>query len=305
MKRNRGVTLIELAIVLIVIGVLLGLGAGIVGILTKKNKYMESKEIVSANLEGISGFVTVSGRLPATETELLGSIRSARDSYGKFIMYIYSSNLAGSSSAICNETSTNITIKSGCRDTACTSFEQQIDNIAYLVVSGNGNYNLQTWNSSLTSVTSSTVIIGRADIPLTLNIYTYGLEVDDYMADVLRTEPYDDIVKWVSLYELKVKAGCTAPGGGGGGCPYTTIEIVNTDTRDYFYSTSSATCVNWPSGSDITLNSGDILRVYTSWIRCFLGRVRDSITFSTACSLDTSGNNNGQICYDGNNFIDC
>ncbi len=303
MKSERGLTLIELAIVLIVLGVLLGLGASVIGVLVKRNKFVESREIVSANLEGVVGYAIASGRLPATETELIGSLRSARDSYGKFTMYIYSGNLDDASGVICTATATNITLRVGCADVACTSYEQEIPNVAFLVVSGDGNYNLQTWHSALTSVGSSTVVMGRADTNLTLFLYTYGLSADDYAGDVLRSEPYDDIVKWVSLYELKPKVGCG--GSGSGGCPHSAITVRNTSGRNYYYTNSSATCQLWSSGSSVTLPSGDTLNVYRSWWRCFFGTPVASITFSSACSLDTAGNNDAVICYDGSNFIDC
>ncbi len=307
--RERGLTLIELAIVLVVIGVLLGLGASVIGVLIKRNKYVESREIVSANLEGIVGYAIANSRLPSSETELTGSIRSARDSYGKYTMYVYSGNLDDSSGVICSATSTNITLRIGCADTACTSYEQEVPNVAFLVVSGDGNYNIQTWHSSLTSVSSGTVVIGRADTAVTLHVYSYGLSVDDYTGDVNRSEPYDDIVKWVSLYELKPKAGCTGGGGGSGGgsgsCTYSAIQITNTSGSTFYYSTSSVTCQLWSNGSSITLNSGDTLNVYSSWWRCFFGLPRDTISFTTACSLDTLGNGNGTICYDGSNFSDC
>ncbi len=313
--RERGLTLIELAIVLVVIGVLLGLGASVIGVLIKRNKYVESREIVSANLEGIVGYAIANSRLPSSETELTGSIRSARDSYGKYTMYVYSGNLDDSSGVICSATSTNITLRIGCADTACTSYEQEVPNVAFLVVSGDGNYNIQTWHSSLTSVSSGTVVIGRADTAVTLHVYSYGLSVDDYTGDVNRSEPYDDIVKWVSLYELKPKAGCTGggggsgggggDGGGSGGCTYSSIQVTNTWSFRLYYSTSTVTCQVWSAGVPILLPAGDTLNIYSSSWRCSSGLVRDAISFASACAMDAAGNSNGVICYDGFNFSDC
>jgi len=75
MRRERGLTLIELAIVLIVLGILLGIGAGIIGVLIKRVKYNESKEIVSAAVEGIIGYVISTGELPGNESEILKTVR--------------------------------------------------------------------------------------------------------------------------------------------------------------------------------------------------------------------------------------
>jgi len=52
-KEKKGFTLIELAIVLVVLGILVGLGVGLVGILTKQAKLRESRDIVRDVYESI------------------------------------------------------------------------------------------------------------------------------------------------------------------------------------------------------------------------------------------------------------
>ncbi len=209
MKNSRGLTLIELAVVLIVLGILLGIGAGILGALIKRVKYNESREIVDANVEAVKGFATANGRLPANVSEVQNTFRSLADSYGKPLIYIFSGNLDDSSTSICDELSTNITVRVGCTDSTCSTYDQEVSNVAFLIVSGNGNHNLQTGDTSLTSVSTTPVIIMRADSGITLKIYAYGTpSIDDYTADLNRPEPYDDIVRWVSLHELKELADC-------------------------------------------------------------------------------------------------
>ncbi|RLJ70132.1 prepilin-type N-terminal cleavage/methylation domain-containing protein [Hydrogenivirga caldilitoris] len=201
MKKDKGLTLIELAIVLIVLGILLGIGAGIIGVLIKRVKYNESKEIVNAAVEGIIGYATSSRRLP-NSSELNSAVRSTKDAYGKDIAYVYDSNLASTPAPIygfCGLTSTNITVKV-CSDTACTTPIQTINNVAFVVISGDGNYNNQTAGTQ--GVNSATEI----------KVYEYGVQVDDFQQpgddDPDRVEPYDDIVKWVSLNELQRAQGC-------------------------------------------------------------------------------------------------
>ncbi len=209
MRNSRGLTLIELAVVLIVLGILLGIGAGILGVLIKRVKYNESREIVDANVEAVKGFATANGRLPANVSEVQNTFRSLADSYGKPLIYIFSGNLDDSSTSICDELSTNITVRVGCRDSTCSTYDQEVSNVAFLIVSGNGNHNLQTGDTSLTPVSTTPVIIMRANSGITLKIYAYGTPgIDDYTADLNRPEPYDDIVRWVSLHELKELADC-------------------------------------------------------------------------------------------------
>ncbi|WP_032496272.1 putative Ig domain-containing protein [Hydrogenivirga sp. 128-5-R1-1] len=197
MRREKGLTLIELAIVLIVLGILLGIGAGIIGVLIKRVKYNESKEIVNAAVEGIIGYATSNRRLPDS-TQLSSAVRSTKDSYGKDLAYVYDNALTSTSTyGFCGLTSTNITVRV-CPDTACSSPIQTINNVAFIIISGDGNYNNQTAGTE--GVTSSK----------TIDVYEYGVSVDNYAGDIDRTEPYDDIVKWVSLNELQSAQGCEA-----------------------------------------------------------------------------------------------
>ena len=259
MRKERGLTLIELAIVLIVLGILLGIGAGIIGVLIKRVKYNESKEIVNAAVEGIIGYVISTGKLP-TDTELSNTVRTTLDAQGKPIAYVYDSDLATSN--ICTATSTKITIEI-CSDINCSPPIQTINNVAFVIISGNGNYNNQTAGTQ--GVSSAT----------TIRVYQYGVSVDNYTGDIDREEPYDDIVKWVSLNELKPKVGCVGAGNGsGGGCTVGSPITVNNvgDNRSvkigtvvlfiftFICSTSGSTCENFTS---ISVGSSACFRVYT------------------------------------------
>ncbi|GEM_PF-2305221 len=281
MGRNRGLTLVELAIVLIVLGILLGIGAGIIGVLIKRVKYNESREIVNAAVEGIVGYAITSGRLP-DNTNWTPAVRSAKDSYGKDILYVYDSDLT-SSGSICGAGGTAITVKI-CSDTSCASPTQTINNVAFLIISGGGNYNVQT-SAPSTCNSSSTCEI---------RVYEYGVgNVDDYTTDINRPEPYDDIVKWVSLYELKPKVGCTGSGGGGGGggggsCTSYSLSIQNNATRSISYKLNNGSCNNISSGGSSLLaglTSTDRIRVWRS-IFCWLSLLVDG----NMQSLDADNN---------------
>ncbi|MDQ7039204.1 MAG: prepilin-type N-terminal cleavage/methylation domain-containing protein, partial [Aquificota bacterium] len=208
MRRERGLTLIELAVVLIVLGILLGIGAGILGVLIKRIKFNESREIVNANVEAVIGFAGQKGDLPSDSSEIAQAFKTFSDAYGKQLIYLFSDNLGND---ICKEFGTKITLRINCPDQTCSSY-QEINNVAFLIISGNGNYNLQTVDSSLIGTGINQIpadlIALEATGNITVKVYSYGVQVDDYTDDINRTEPYDDIVKWVTLYELKEAINC-------------------------------------------------------------------------------------------------
>jgi len=54
--RQKGLTLVEVAIVLVILGLLIGLGASLIGPLTKRAKITETRDIVNAAVESVIGF---------------------------------------------------------------------------------------------------------------------------------------------------------------------------------------------------------------------------------------------------------
>jgi type II secretory pathway pseudopilin PulG len=204
LKRAKvlGFTLIELAIVLIFIGLLGGAGVSLLGMLTEREKFSENKKIIDSAVEAIKGYVLENGKLP-TLSNFTSIVNVQNDAWGKPLIYIYYVN--ATSSSICGLTSSPITVRY-CHDAACTSYNDTT-NVAFLVLSSGENMNIQTGFSSQ-NISSNTMI----------KVYDYwAVRIDDYSADVARLELYDDMVKVVTLYELQSLLRC---GGGGGGSEY-------------------------------------------------------------------------------------
>lgn len=181
---RRAFTLIEVAIVLIILGLLLGFGAGLVGILTKKVKYTESKEEVRRTVEALKGYAIRFGVLPpprpfasynSTLPDPAFNITGVRgyDAQNKALLYVAAPELVTSSRDFCSLNSTSLQI---------TDQGSPRINLAFLVVSAGPNYNLQTQYT----------------------VYQQGKpNVDDFPYDFNRAEEYDDIVQYVSLFELQ------------------------------------------------------------------------------------------------------
>lgn len=196
-QSKKGLTLVEIAIVLVILGLLLGLGVSLIGPLTKRAKLTETRETVNAAVESVIGFTAKNNRLP-TFTEFPQTVRNPNDAWGKGLVYFVDTDLTNApsnpSEGICGRKITNLIV---CTDANCNN---QIQNVAFIVVSGGSNYNVQTG-----PLTNSPCPSGKT----CYRVYEQGTpNVDDYSGDFTRQEEYDDIVQWVSLDELRIKAGC-------------------------------------------------------------------------------------------------
>jgi len=191
---RKGFTLIELAIVLVLVGLLLGFGTSLIGMLIRQVKHRETQEQLDAAVESVIGYARTHKYIPdnATFPEV---VRTPKDTYGKPFQYIYYSGLSGSA-GYCGKKSSPITVRI-CHDATCTSYED-VNDVAFIVLSSGENCNIQTYIPNPPGVSTAVVI----------RVYDYGLQVDDYPVDMDRVEDYDDMVKWVTLAELRQKADC-------------------------------------------------------------------------------------------------
>ncbi len=187
---NNGFTLVEMAIVLVIIGFLIGVGIAMIGPLTTMSKVRETRDITTAAADSISSWAAGNNRIPpfaptAPDTARFSQIvQKSEDSWSGPLIYAYDGNLAPTGAAaatkdtICGRRSTLITLTN-------TATGSTVSNIAYIIVSQAEN------------ATTDTSIAG---VPLTSGPIT--------AATTITTNSDIDILRWVTLDELRSKTGC-------------------------------------------------------------------------------------------------
>lgn len=270
LREKKGFTLVELAIVMVIVGLLLGLGAGMVGPLTKRVKLNESREIVSAAVDSVMGYASINNRVPdlsasPSPTSFWTNVRTQNDTWGRPLVYVFDNNLATS---ICNQTSTNITARI-CNDAACTTFST-INNVAFLIASAGDNANNQTYGSQAIAVAT------------TINTYIVGIAVDNYAGDFTRaTDEYDDIVKWMTLPEMQVKLACSR-------C--NAYEVWNNLGVSAYFRVNGIGCSLTANNVLITsMGPGGSVAGYTD-AACTIATAPPSITATNAATIDVNRN---------------
>ncbi len=132
---KEGFTLVELAMVLVVIGLLVGMGMGLFGVLSKRAKHIESRETVKAVYEAIIGYAAANKRLP---TDLSGLGVKNTDSYGSPLnYYLWGGN------DLCTSTGTYLTVND-----SSTGTTYQKTNVGFILFSNGENRCNQTGTSS-------------------------------------------------------------------------------------------------------------------------------------------------------------
>jgi prepilin-type N-terminal cleavage/methylation domain-containing protein len=184
----RGFTLIELSIVLAVIGLLVGLGAGMIGPLTAFVKVRETRDLQDAALQAVTSWASSHNRLPAG-AEFPGVASSPADAWGRNLVYLYDADLyaaAPTKDTICGRRSTALTLVN--TDPAASTA-----NVALVILSGAEKAFLTaTLNVALNGAPSNGAITGTGSASGTVTL----------------SSPGGDLARWVTLDELRSKVGC-------------------------------------------------------------------------------------------------
>ena len=181
-KRKKAFTLVEMAIVLVIIGLIAALIFPALTDFIKFGKKTEAKDFLVQVKDKIIGFALMNKRLPTS----LSEIGVGKDPYGNDIFYNRDTDLT--SGDLCDKTSTNLDVDRVEQGGATTSY----DDIAFVVASFGRNVHQEFVGTE----TSATVTI--YDPRYWPDAPGYTGEYDDY----------DDMVEYVSLAYLRNKV-CT------------------------------------------------------------------------------------------------
>ncbi len=204
---SRGFTLVEMAIVLVIIGIAMALGLPLLGQLVKNVKYSDSQDIVKGAIDSVSSWAAGGSlqRIPdlsgaGNPTDFRGIVKSPSDAFGQPLVYVYdyySSTL--NSNQLCGIRMTSITLNYKVGTVPYT-----VGNVAFLVLSPGDDYKINS------TMTASNFIGANNAAPVTYTnqaIPSPGGTANNATITV-NADAANDIVQWVTIDELRTKIGC-------------------------------------------------------------------------------------------------
>ena len=196
-NNSRGFTLIELSIVLVILGLIIGTIAPLFVTMSKKNKLSEGQQIVRTARDEIKGEIVRSRVLPTDMSNVGHSI----DPWQNSLVYIPAANLAGQDICTWLAGGGNQTGLAVCIDGDCAGAKK--GNVAFIVASMGSNFNRQMEASANHDANGADQEV---------RLYGYGAQLDQYTVapDFNRpADQFDDIVEYVTASELIKLTNCS------------------------------------------------------------------------------------------------
>jgi len=188
--KKSAFTLVELSIVLVIIGLLVGGSFKVLKIMRDRAQISRAQDDVKVAKEAIIGnTIQYSNTLPPV-TYFDQNLSPVKDNQHP-LFYADDINLEGNNT--CGFSSTNLKVVKNRQDGS----SQTISDVAFVVASEASNHNMQT------------ALKDDGGGNFSVHIYTYATKVDDNTSPVNIAENYDDIVDWVTLAQLQEQLHCS------------------------------------------------------------------------------------------------
>ena len=192
-NNHNGFSLVELSIVLVIIGLLVGLGSSMIGPMMNFTKVRETRDMMDANLQAVISWASSNNKLPNVAGFTTTVAKHAKDTWNRDFIYLYDGNLykaAPTKDTICGRRSTILTLET-IDNTTTTS---TVSNVAFAVLSDADNATLK----------STLIVNGPTELDFTSRDATSG-----YTSSKITVKgPNGYLVRWVTLDELRSKIGC-------------------------------------------------------------------------------------------------
>ena len=235
LETSKGFSLVEMAVVMVVVGLLVAMGASMIGPLTSRARMNETRENMSGIMESVASWAASNNRIPPftpvapDAATFLQIARKPDDSWGGPLLYLYDTALAPtgvaslniSKDTICGRRTTTLYLVNTTSTPTVT-----VNNIAYLIISTGDDRTAQTTiNGTLNGGPVNGVVTGSGPATGTVTL----------------DATFSDIARWVTLDELRAKIGCQGA----------QLRIVNNELPP---ATVSAQYPNATAGSALTLS---------------------------------------------------
>ncbi len=154
-----------------------------------RTKSTTTIDTLEKTVKAVISWSEANNRQLANSSNFPNIIPYPTDSYGQPLYYIYDNDLTSmSTGGICGKSTTYLTVNY-CPNALCANATTTIPNVAFIVLSSGANLSNQTAGNQGVSSSKS------------INIYDASVTINN--------NPYDDIVRVVTLNELKSRAHCS------------------------------------------------------------------------------------------------
>jgi len=289
-KSDRGFTLIEIAIVLVILGLLIGMTLPLFTELTKQKHYTTTKRDMQEIKEALAGYAGIHSRLPFADTngdgvgdanQATGTLPylelglGAQDAWRNFYAYDVNDRLIVTTDAT----------------SFCTA----------LAAINTGDFPQLAFAPGGVGTSQALIVISGSENSILDGENGDG---DRNYESFSPTDSFDDLVVAFNPNTLYGKLDCGGGGSGGPGTTCTSITVLHrAGGQIWIKGGIYLACTRFNNNTTFTVNNGDTIYIFASQMDCLSFPVSsDVVTFAAAAAVDSDADCN--VRWDGSGLID-